>query len=105
MRSWFWLVAAAATEVGWVSGVARADSAVGALATLACLIASLGLALAAARRMAATTVYVLFVGLGMSGTVAVDALLFGAPLHASTLGFLALLLAGIVGLKRTSERA
>lgn len=99
MNAWFWLIAAAAAEVGWVTGLNGANSALEWSATALCVVASFGLALLAARRMPATTVYVLFVGLGACGTVAVDITVFNAPLHASTLAWLALLLAAIVGLK------
>ncbi|MES1924447.1 SMR family transporter [Salinisphaera sp. T31B1] len=102
MRHWIWLLAAASAEVGWVAGLKTAHSGLGWLATVVCIAASFGLALRAARHMPATTVYVIFVGLGAAGTVVLDRLVFAAPVHAPALGFLALLLAGVVGLKLLS---
>lgn len=103
MHFWVWLVAAAATEVGWVAGIKTADDALDWAVTLVCIVASFGLALRAAQALPATTVYVIFVGLGASGTAALDALVFDSALHTGTLVFLALLLAGVVGLKLTSD--
>jgi len=99
MVAWFWLLAAAIAEVGWVTGLNAADTPLTWAATAVCVVASFGLALLAARQMAATTVYILFVGMGACGTVAVDITAFDAPLHASTLAWLALLLGAIAGLK------
>ncbi|GAB3674026.1 DMT family transporter [Salinisphaera aquimarina] len=103
MKTWIWLLAAAATEVGWVCGVKAADSPLDWAATIACIMASFVLALAAARQLPATTVYVIFVGLGALGTAVLDILAFGAALHASSLAFLALLLSGVIGLKLTAS--
>ncbi len=100
-RDWFYLIGAGLVEVGWVSGLKVADSPTGWAVTVSLMLSSLALALKAARHLPATTVYTLFVGLGATGTVLVDAFIFGAPLTAATLGFIILLLAGVVGLKAT----
>jgi len=105
MKTWIWLLIAALAEVGWVAGLKAADNAWTWAATLICIAASLPLALMAARDLPATTVYTIFVGLGTVGTVVLDILVFGASLHASTFAFLALLLAGIAGLKLTANRS
>ncbi|ROO24457.1 multidrug resistance protein SMR [Salinisphaera orenii MK-B5] len=102
MRSWAWLVAAALTEVGWVGGLKAADGALDWLATAACVLASFALALGAARRLPATTVYVVFVGLGAAGTAMLDAAVFGQALGPAALACLTLLIGGVIGLKLTS---
>ena len=103
MKSILWLLAAAATEVGWVTGIAKAgSSALAWLATAVCIVASVALAFKATRDMAATTVYAMFVGLGALGTVGVDLIVFNAHFGPATLGFLVLLVAGIVGLRLTA---
>lgn len=104
MIVWFWLIAAAAAEVGWVAGLNGAQTPLEWAATGLCVVASFALALLAARRMPATTVYILFVGLGACGTVAVDIIVFEAPLHTDTFAWLALLLAAIAGLKLLGQR-
>lgn len=105
MKTWLWLLAAATAEVGWVTGVSAANSVSDWSATVVCIAASLALALQAARRLSATTVYVLFVGLGTTGTALVDIAAFDATLQLSTLAYLALLIAAIVGLKLTARPA
>lgn len=102
MWNLIWLVLAAAAEVGWVSGLNAADSVVDWLATGACVIASFGLALVAARRLAATTVYILFVGLGTAGTALLDHFAFGMHFDPAALAWLTLLLAAVCGLKLTA---
>ena len=102
MRSVMWLVLAAAAEVGWISGLNAADSVVDWVATGGCVVASFSLALLAARRLAATTVYILFVGLGTAGTALLDHFAFGMHFDPAALAWLTLLLAAVCGLKLTA---
>ncbi|MGB7755201.1 MAG: SMR family transporter [Salinisphaera sp.] len=104
MRAWIWLALGAGTEIGWVAGLKLACSPLTWAATVICAVGSVALALGAARDLPATTVYILFVGLGAVGTVLFEAVAFGTPLHPATYGFLALLLICIVGLKKTGDR-
>lgn len=104
MKSWLWLVLGTGTEIGWVSGLKLATSPAAWGATLLCALASLVLALGATRELPATTVYILFVGLGAVGTVLVETWVLGAELHLATYGFLALLLICVVGLKKTGDQ-
>ena len=46
--------------------------------------------------------YAVWVGIGALGSLTAGAIFFGEPLTASRLGFAALILAGIVGLKATT---
>jgi paired small multidrug resistance pump len=102
MQNLIWLVLAAAAEVGWISGLNAADSVIDWAATGGCVIASFSLALLAARRLAATTVYILFVGLGTAGTALLDHFAFGMRFDPAALAWLTLLLAAICGLKLTA---
>ncbi len=104
MRAWLWLALGASTEIGWIAGLKLAASPLAWVGTVVCAIASVALALGAARDLPATTVYVLFVGLGAVGTVIFEVAVFSTPLHPATYGFLALLLICIVGLKKTGGR-
>ncbi|KEZ76269.1 DMT family transporter [Salinisphaera hydrothermalis] len=104
MRAWIWLALGAGTEIGWIAGLKLAASPWAWLATAACAVASVALALGATRDLPATTVYVLFIGLGSVGTVILEATVLGTALHPATYGFLTLLLVCIIGLKRTSAQ-
>lgn len=105
MNAWFWLALGAGTEIGWVMGLKMAASPLAWSATAVCAVASVALALGATRDLPATTVYVLFVGLGTVGTVIFEALALGTRLNPAGYAFLALLLVSIVGLKRTGSPA
>jgi paired small multidrug resistance pump len=101
MTSLLWLVLGAVTEVGWVAGLKLASSPLAWVATVVCAVASVALALGATRDLPATTVYILFVGMGAIGTALLEAVALGAQLRPASYGFLALLMASIIGLRVT----
>lgn len=104
MAKWWLLVPAALVEVGWASALKYANGPGMWLLALVLVVISLALALQAAKVLPASTVYTLFVGLGTTGTVALDMLVFDAPFRWSVVALVALLLVGIVGLKLVSGR-
>ncbi len=55
-------------------------------------------------RLPVGTVYAVFTGLGTGGTVVGEMLLFGEPFQWSKTLLIALLLAGVVGLKLVTDR-
>ena len=57
----------------------------------------------AGEKLPVGTVYAVFVGLGTTGTILVDALVFKQPVSAMTIVFVALLLVGVIGLKMSSD--
>lgn len=101
MQAWIWLALGAGTEVGWVAGLKLAASPLAWAATVVCAVVSVLLALGATRDLPATTVYVLFVGLGAIGTAIFEAVALGAPLNPVSYVFLVLLLVCVIGLKKT----
>lgn len=103
MNAWIWLLLGAGTEIGWVAGLKLASSPTAWAGTAICAVASVALALGATRDLPATTVYMLFVGLGAVGTVVLEATVLGTHLHPASYGFLALLLISIIGLKKTGN--
>lgn len=100
---WMMVVVAAVFEVGWVIGLKYAATTGEWAMTVTAIIVSFGLLIRAGRRLPVGTVYAVFVGLGTAGTVTMDIMLFGEPLRLSVLFFLALLLAGIIGLKAATS--
>lgn len=105
MWAWFWLLAGACTEVGWIAGLKMAHTPALWAATACSAVASVLLALGATRSLPATTVYNLFIGLGAIGAVGLEVVVFGATLHPLSYVFLGLLLACVIGLKFSSNRA
>lgn len=96
---WLSVVIAAFFEVGWVVGLKHASSAVEWLLTAFSIMISFYLMIRAGRQLAVGTVYAVFVGLGTTGTVLADILLFAAPLALSKCILIMILLLGVILLK------
>ncbi|WP_223119799.1 DMT family transporter [Salinicola corii] len=100
---WIILPLAGLAEVGWAAGLKHAESVPDWVLTVMLAVTSLWLASRAVRYMPTSTVYTVFVGLGAAGTAVADWLLFGVAFHWPVLAFIALLLAGVIGLQRVSD--
>ncbi|MGG1616080.1 DMT family transporter [Paenibacillus sp. NRS-1782] len=103
-RSWIYVFIGGLIEVVWVSGLKHADSALAWIVTVLAMIASFYLIMKAASRLPVGTVYAVFTGLGTGGTVVSEMLLFEEPFQWSKTLLIALLLAGVVGLKLVTDR-
>lgn len=99
---WLLLVLAGLFEVGWAIGLKYAEGFTKPLPTvltIAAMVVSLGLLGLAMKSLPVGTSYAVWVGVGAVGTAALGIVLFGEPANAGRLVSLALILAGIVGLK------
>lgn len=101
---WFWLLLAGLMEVGWPVGMKYAwvdDKLRLAPAGFAvfCLTASMGFLLLAQRSIPIGTAYAVWTGIGSVGAFVVGVWLFGEPATAARWTCIALIVAGIVGLK------
>lgn len=97
---WMQVVAAAIFEVMWVSGLKYADRIAEWAGTALALYISFRLMLSAGKRLPVGTVYAVFVGLGTAGTALAEMLIYGAAFAPVKLALIAVLLAGVAGLKR-----
>lgn len=102
-RYWILLALAGLCEVGWVSGLKHADTAFEWLLTAAAIALSFWGLLAVSNKLPVGTVYAVFTGIGAAGTVLAESLVFGLPFSAAKVGLIALLIAGIAGLKWTAS--
>lgn len=103
-KTWMMVVIASVFEVVWVSGLKYADSLLAWAGTLAAILISFGVLVDAAKKLPASTVYAVFVGLGTAGTASAEMLFFDEPFRWSKVLLIGLLLSGIIGLKLvTSE--
>lgn len=102
-RYWILLALAGLCEVGWVSGLKHANGAFEWLLTAVAIALSFWGLLAASNKLPVGTVYAVFTGIGAAGTVLAESLIFGLPFSAAKLGLIALLIAGIAGLKWTAD--
>ncbi|WP_157269345.1 quaternary ammonium compound efflux SMR transporter SugE [Azohydromonas aeria] len=103
--SWLLLIVAGLFEVVWAvglkysAGFTRLWPSVG---TGVAFVLSIGLLGWALRELPVGTAYAVWVGIGAVGTALVGMTLLGEPVSLARLGSLALVVAGIVGLKLSS---
>lgn len=103
--SWLLLVVAGLLEVGWAAVLPTTDGLrrPGPTALFLLLLAGSMVALSrAATSIPLGTAYSVWVGIGAVGAAAVGIALHGDPATPARLGFLALLIVAILGLKATS---
>jgi quaternary ammonium compound-resistance protein SugE len=102
--AWTLLVVAGLFEVGWAIGLKFTEGftrfwpSVGTLAAMAASVALLALAM---RSLPVGTAYAVWTGIGAVGTVILGIVLFAEPATLARLGCVALIVAGIAGLKFT----
>ena len=100
--NWIALVVAGLFEIGWAVGLKYADGFTRlwpSVATVVAMMLSVVLLGWATRSLPLGTAYAVWVGVGAVGTAIVGMILFGEPASAGRLLSLALVVAGIVGLK------
>lgn len=103
--SWIALVVAGLLEVCWAVGLKYTDGfrrPLPSLLVIAAIAASMFLLSWAARTLPIGTAYAVWVGIGAFGAAILGIVLFHEPVTAARVGFLALLLVAIVGLKATA---
>jgi quaternary ammonium compound-resistance protein SugE len=100
--AWLYLVVAGLMEVAWAVGLKYTEGftrpwpTVGTIAAMVISIALLGLAL---RELPVGTAYAVWTGIGAVGVALLGIVLFGESASAARLASIALIVAGIVGLK------
>lgn len=100
--AWGILVLAGLFEVGWAIGLKYTDGFTRlwpTVGTVLAMIVSLGLLGMAMKSLPVGTAYAVWVGVGATGTVLLGIVLLGEPANAARLVSVALIIAGIVGLK------
>lgn len=103
--AWGILLIAGLLEVGWAVGLKYTEgfTRVGpTIATAAALIASMSLLGVALRTLPLGTAYAMWTGIGTVGTAVLGIFLFDEPATGIRLGCIALIVAGIVGLRLAS---
>ena len=100
--AWILIVAAGLLDVAWAatmklnSGFTKPGWSAASLVLLAALVAALSQAV---KLLPVGTAYAVWTGIGAIGTVILGLVAFGDPATAGRLGCLALIIAGVVGLK------
>ena len=102
MRAWWLLIAAGLLEVVWAVGLKQTGGFTRlwpSLATLAAMAGSMYLLGLSLKALPVSTAYAVWTGIGSVGTALVGMAWLGEPAGAAKLVFIALIVAGIVGLK------
>jgi quaternary ammonium compound-resistance protein SugE len=103
--NWIILVTAGLFEIGWAIGLKYTEGftrlwpSVGTVAAMVISVVLLGVAM---KSLPVGTAYAVWVGVGAVGTALLGMVLFAEPATAARLASLALIIAGIVGLKLAS---
>jgi quaternary ammonium compound-resistance protein SugE len=103
--SWLVLVLAGLLEIGWAVGLKYSHGLTRlwpSVATGVALVGSMGLLALAMRTLPLGTAYAVWTGIGTVGTAVLGIVLFREPATAMRLACIALIVAGIVGLKLAS---
>jgi len=103
--AWLLLVLAGLFEIGWAIGLKYTEGFTRlwpTVGTVAAMIISLGLLGVAMKSLPVGTSYAVWVGVGAVGTAILGIVLLGEPANPGRLVSLALIVAGIVGLKLSS---
>jgi quaternary ammonium compound-resistance protein SugE len=102
---WILLVTAGVLEIGWAVGLKYTDGFTRLWPTVwtaAAMLASIVMLALALRTIPVGTGYAVWTGIGAAGTAIVGIILFAEPATVLRLGCIALILAGVVGLKLAS---
>ena len=100
--AWIILVAAGLLEIGWAIGLKYTEgfTRLGpTVATVAAMVVSMTLLGLAVRTLPVGTAYAVWPGIGTVGTVLLGIFLFGESAEPMRLFFIAMIVAGIAGLK------
>ncbi len=103
--NWFILIIAGLFEIGWAIGLKYTEGftrlwpTIGTVVAMVISVVLLGYAM---KSLPVGTAYAVWVGVGAVGTVIMGIVLFGDPANTGRLISIALILAGIIGLKLAS---
>jgi quaternary ammonium compound-resistance protein SugE len=99
---WILLIVAGLLEIGWAIGLKYTEGFTRlwpSVWTAGAMVASIGLLALALKTIPVGTGYAVWTGIGAAGTAILGIILFAEPATAARLGCIALIVAGIAGLK------
>jgi quaternary ammonium compound-resistance protein SugE len=103
--SWLLLLLSGLVEAGWAIGLKASEGLTRPLPTVLTLVGmvvSFVLLSLATRAVPVGTAYAVWVGIGTIGTAALGIIFYAEPISAPRIASLALIIAGIIGLKLTT---
>jgi len=102
-KHWLMVLIASMLEVVWVSGLKHASTWYEWLGTIIVIAICFTVFMRASKALPLGTVYAVFTGLGTAGAVIAEMLFFGEPFNLMKILLIALLVAGVVGLKSITK--
>lgn len=103
--SWYLLILAGLFEIGWAIGLEYSDGfskPVPTLGTAVALIISMVLLAQAVKDLPIGTAYAVWTGIGAVGTALLGIMIFDEPAILARMGFIGVIVVGIVGLQLVS---
>ncbi|GAA0134347.1 multidrug efflux SMR transporter subunit YkkC [Paenibacillus sp. YSY-4.3] len=100
---WLIVLVAGLFEIGWVIGLKHSHDIMTWSATVVAIFASMYLLVLSTRKLPTGTAYAVFTGIGTSGTVLFEMLVFGEPFRLAKLLLIVLLICGVAGLKLVTK--
>jgi quaternary ammonium compound-resistance protein SugE len=103
--SWYVLLLAGLFEVGWAIGLEYSEGfskPIPTVGTIVALVISMALLAKAVEDLPVGTAYAVWTGIGAVGTATLGILLFDEPASFARIGFIGLIVVGIVGLHLAS---
>lgn len=100
--AWIYVLFAAIVEVFWVIGLRYSDSLWEWAGTVIMIVLSFIFIIKACEKLPAGTVYAIFTGSGAAAIVLVDYFIFDSDLSIGQVGFIGLIIIGVIGIKLTS---
>lgn len=101
--SWLYVFFAGVVEIFWVIGLRYSSTAWHWIGTAVLIFFSFHFIIKACEQLPSGTVYAVFTGMGASGIVILDFLMFGAEFSVAKLLLLSLIITGVIGIKLTSS--
>ena len=103
--SWYILIVAALFEIGWTIGLETSDGfskPVPTIGTVIALVISMVLLAQVVKDLPIGTAYAVWTGIGAVGTASLEIILFDEPVTLARIGFISVIVVGIVGLHSVS---
>jgi quaternary ammonium compound-resistance protein SugE len=106
MNPWLVLVVASVFEIGWAVGLEYSEGFTNLLpsvGTVVALVVSMLLLARAVESLPIGTAYAVWTGIGAVGAAILGVVLFDEPVSVARVGFISLIVVGVVGLNATAH--
>ncbi|PSQ49048.1 ligand-binding protein SH3 [Halobacteriales archaeon SW_12_67_38] len=106
MNPWLLLVVAGVFEIGWAIGLEYSEGfteLLPSITTVVALVASMLLLARAVESLPIGTAYAVWTGIGAAGAATLGVVLFDEPISVARVGFISLIILGVVGLNFTAH--